>query len=80
MLVEHVVGADLLLLAAQLLNLGPELRDLIAVGLLLAGQLALVSAQFGIVASAESVCLASLGLQFALDVVGVSPLACLFLL
>ena len=80
MLVEHGVGGGLLLLAAQGLDLSPQLRELIAVVLLLVGQLALVSAQLGIVAAADGVCLPRLGLQLILEVLGLSPLAGLFLL
>lgn len=55
MLVEHVVGSGLLFLAAQLLDLSVELRKLMAMDLLLVGQLALVCAQLGIVASSEGI-------------------------
>ena len=80
MLVEHVVRGGLLSLTPQLLNLNPELRNLVAVELLLVDQLALVSAQFGIVAPSEGICFARLGLQLALQVFGVSLLASLLLL
>ena len=40
---EHVVRRSLLFLAPQVLDLGPELRNLIAVGMLLVGQLPLVA-------------------------------------
>lgn len=80
MLVEHGVGGGLLLLAAQGLDLSPQLRQLVAVVLLLVGQLALVSAQLGIVAASDGVCFARLGLQLGLEVLGLSPLAGLFLL
>ena len=80
MLVEHGVGGGLLLLAAQGLDLSPQLRQLVAVVLLLVGQLALVPAQLGIVATADGVCLARLGLQLGLEVLGLSPLAGLLLL
>lgn len=80
MLVEHVVRRGLVLLAPQPLDLGREGGKLIAVELVLVGQLALVSAQFGVMASSERVCFASLGLQLGLDVVGISLLARLLLL
>ena len=80
MLVEHGVGGGLLLLAAQGLDLSPQLRELVAMVLLLVGQLALVSAQLGIVAASDGVCFARLGLQLVLEVVGLFPLAGLFLL
>lgn len=77
---EHAVRARLLLLAPQLLDLGPELGDLIAVGLVLVGQLALVASCFCILASSEGVCFAGLGLQLALQFLGVSLFAGLVLL
>jgi hypothetical protein len=40
---EHALSRRLLLLPPQLLNLGPELRHLIAMGMLLVGQLPLVA-------------------------------------
>jgi hypothetical protein len=79
-LVEHGVGGGLLLLAAQGLNLSPQLRKLVAVVLLLVGQLALVSAQLGIVAASDGVCFTRLGLQLVLEVLGLSSLTGLFLL
>lgn len=48
--------------------------------LLLVGQLALVSSGFGIVASPQGVCFSRLGLQLALELVGLPPLARLVLL
>jgi hypothetical protein len=80
MLVEHVVRSGLLLLAPQLLDLSPELRNLIAVELLLFGQLALVSAQLGVMASSKGVCFAGFCLELALQVFGISLLASLLLL
>ena len=80
MLVEHGVGGGLLLLAAQGVDLSPQLRKLVAMVLLLVGQLALVPAQLGIVAASDGVCFARLGLQLVLEVVGLFPLAGLFLL
>ena len=80
MLIEHGVGGGLLLLPAQGLDLSPQLRELVAMVLLLVGQLALVSAQLGIVAASDGVCFTRLGLQLVLEVLGLSPLAGLFLL
>jgi hypothetical protein len=80
MLIKHVVRLGLLLLAPQPLDLSPHLGQLGGVYLLLVGNAALVLSVFGIVAAPEGVCLARLGLQLALEVLGGLPLARLFLL
>lgn len=80
MLVKHVVCGGVLFLTTQLVDLGAQLCKLVAVELLLVGQLALMSTQFGIVAAAEGVCFARLGLQLGLEVLGVPPFAGLVLL
>jgi hypothetical protein len=50
------------------------------VQLLLVGNLALIAAALGVVAASERVCLPRLGLQLALEVVGLLPLERLLLL
>jgi hypothetical protein len=80
MLVEHVVRLRLLLLASESLNLSSHLGQLGAVHLLLVGDSALILAGFGIVTASEGICLSRLGLQLALQVVGLFSLARLLLL
>jgi hypothetical protein len=50
------------------------------VRLLLVGHVALVAADVGIVAASQRIGFAGLGLQLALELVGLSLLACLILL
>jgi hypothetical protein len=80
MLVEHVVRLRLLLLAPESLDLGSHLGQLGVVQLLLVGDSTLISAGLSIVAASEGIRLSGLGLQLALQVVGLFSLARLLLL
>jgi hypothetical protein len=80
MLVEHVVRLHRLFLPPQPVHFRTQSCQLGIVRLLLVGQLALVFATLGIVASSQGVGLARLCLQLPLELLGLSLLARLVLL